>query len=393
MKMPIEQHREKIGQFNNKSQKYMTEDNLKRNLSSLADSFGHYPVGRGVWSPTGILYLLSVGQNLRISEANLPNRQRAVQETTAAFEVDTFVEARQQGNETSLHSLVSSSTAAPQRFTPFTPNHSSIPTNSTIVVALPSNSLIYLVEKAHQWSIGLHKMAHRIAQVENCTTTSEIFHQNPLGLWNGANHTQAHFKTICQTAITKSQTTNEERKSMPASIQKFSFKKQTIEKTTHRFTAEEEAKKMKTVFESTVEEFYQTKNRRTTEKTKKHGTPIPEAPIVDAFWGELTELFTTFFGKPENATYTEQPADTNGYSVMDHLVEWLTQTFSVNHSSYDTVDSKINQNSNIPLASVLPDQSQTQASMAEPAVKEVVAEAISPLWELTNKLAEKLVKG
>lgn len=388
--MPIEQHREKIGQFNNKSQKYMTEDNLKRNLSSLADSFGHYPVGRGVWSPTGILYLLSVGQNLRISEANLPNRQRAVQETTAAFEVDTFVEARQQGNETSLHSLVSSSTAAPQRFTPFTPNHSSIPTNSTIEVALPSNSLIYLVEKAHQWSIGLHKMAHRIAQVENCTTTSEIFHQNPLGLWNSANHTQAHFKTICQTAITKSQTTNEERKSMPASIQKFSFKKQTIEKTTHRFTAEEAAKKMKTVFESTVEEFYQTKNRRTKEKTKKHGTPIPEAPIVDAFWGELTELFTTFFGKPENATYTEQPADTNGYSVMDHLVEWLTQTFSVNHSSYDTMDSKINQNSNIPLASVLPDQSQTQASMAEPAVKEVVAEAISPLWELTNKLAEKL---
>lgn len=162
MKMPIEQHREKIGQFNNKSQKYMTEDNLKRNLSSLADSFGHYPVGRGVWSPTGILYLLSVGQNLRISEANLPNRQRAVQETTAAFEVDTFVEARQQGNETSLHSLVSSSTAAPQRFTPFTPNHSSIPTNSTIEVALPSNSLIYLVEKAH----------HRTAQngASNCAS-------------------------------------------------------------------------------------------------------------------------------------------------------------------------------------------------------------------------------
>ena len=105
--------------------------------------------------------------------------------------------------------------------------------------------------------------------------------------------------------------------------------------------------------------------------------------------GELTELFTTFFGKPENATYTEQPADTNGYSVMDHLVEWLTQTFSVNHSSYDTMDSKINQHSNIPLSVSLPDQSQTQASMAEPAVKEVVAEAISPLWELTNKLAEK----
>ena len=161
----------------------------------------------------------------RISEANLPNRQRAVQETTATFEVDTFVEARQQGNETSLHSLASSSTAAPQRFTPFTPNHSSIPTNSTIEVALPSNSLIYFSREgpsvehraAQKWRIELRKS-------KNCTTTSEIFHQNPLGLWNSANHTQAHFKTICQTAITKSQTTNEERKSMPASIQNFLLK-------------------------------------------------------------------------------------------------------------------------------------------------------------------------
>ncbi|MDA9461852.1 hypothetical protein B835_1779 [Enterococcus mundtii 3F] len=177
---------------------------------------------------------------------------------------------------------------------------------------------------------------------------------------------------------------------MPASIQKFSFKKQAVEKETRKFTAKEAAEKMKTVFESTVEEFYQTKNSKTTEKIKKQGTPIPETPIVDAFWGELTELFTTFFGKSENATYTEKTAETNGYSVMDHFVEWMTQTFSVNYSSYGTFDSQIKQSSNISLASVLPDQSQTQASMDEPDVKEVETGAMASLCELTNKLTEKL---
>lgn len=389
--MPIEQHRERIGQFTNKSQRYITDNEQRRNLNLLAQSFGHYPVGRGVWSSTGILYLLSIGQNLRISDTNLPNRQRAVQETTAAFEVDTFVGARQQGAEITLDSLLSSSTANPQRFIPIMVNNASIPTSSFIEAAVPSNPLIYLVEKAHQWSIGMHKMAHRMAQVENCTTTSEIFHQNPLGLWNSANHTQAHFKTICQTAITKSQTTNEERKDMPANIQKFSFKKQAIEKETRTFTAEEAAEKMKTVFESTVEEFYQTNNGRTTEKMKKQSIPIQETLVIDAFWGELTELFTTFFGKAENATYTEKPLDdANGYSAMAYFVEWMSQTFSVNYSTYDTVDSQINQNAHIPLASVLSDQTQTQASMKEPAVKEVEAGIMAPLRELTNKLTEKL---
>lgn len=155
--MPIEQHRERIGQFTNKSQRYITDNEQRRNLNLLAQSFGHYPVGRGVWSSTGILYLLSIGQNLRISDTNLPNRQRAVQETTAAFEVDTFVGARQQGAEITLDSLLSSSTANPQRFIPIMVNNAPIPTSSFIDAALR-------FESAHLFSRKGPSMEHWDAQ-------------------------------------------------------------------------------------------------------------------------------------------------------------------------------------------------------------------------------------
>ncbi|WP_206857352.1 QWxxN domain [Candidatus Enterococcus mangumiae] len=386
--MPIEEHRKKTGLFNSKSRKHLTQKEQQRRLHLLAQILGHYPVGRGIWTPAGMLYLLSIGQNFRIVDANLPNRQRAVQETKAAFEVDTFVEARQQGEEISVQSLASSSTANPRRFVQPLPQNTPRNMTQTIQAPLPSNPLIYLVEKAHQWSIGIHKMAYSISHLENCTTTSEVFHQNSLGLFNGANQTQAHFKTVCQIAVAKAQKKNEQPIKVPAGFQKFHFTHRQNKNSTHLFTAEEAAVKMRKMFQATMGDFDQPVNLTTINQARKQ-VDQQDTPIIEAFWNEMTELFTSFFSQPENTTFTEQQADKNGYSVMDHFFEWMGQTFSVNLDTYDSTDKQTNEHFNNPRVTTPFDPLTTESAADKPDITEIEPGALAKLLELGNRLSKK----
>lgn len=383
--MPIEEHRKNIGQFHNKAQKGNDQKNQQRQLNRTVQMFGHYPVAGQVWSPLGLLYILSIAQNVKPPQISLPNRQRAVQETKAAFEVDTFAEVRQLENQFKLHSFASSSTANPQRFLP------PIPSNTTgnplpVIEGGPSaNPLYYLADMAHRWSIGVHRIAHGIAQLENCTTTGEVSNQNPIGLLDRTNHTQTHFKTICQSAVAKAQETNEQPK-ISKNIQKFHFKQRSAESEAPYFTAKDAAEKLKTIFQATVDDYYPSWN----ETTKGQGA-TQESSMVSRYWEEMTDFFTLFFSEPENATFTKKQESIHGHSVMDYFFEWLSRTFSVNHDNATSANSQIKKEEPFHFIKGFSiDFEKTEASLEQPTFKEAESGLVTQLWALANKLVESL---
>ncbi len=93
--MPQTDFREKTGRFYNE----MNDENYspkatQEKLNFIADSIGQQPTREALLSPTGILYLLSILQNLELPSEGGPKQENAVQKTSAAFEANTVVQTR-----------------------------------------------------------------------------------------------------------------------------------------------------------------------------------------------------------------------------------------------------------------------------------------------------------
>lgn len=314
--MPGEDFNRKIGEFHNEFNK---KDDLKERdniVHDIVSKSGQTP--RDLLTPTGFLFMWSVLAGLRMPEER-PDQQRAVQDASAVLEVDTHVEIQQIGNQVRMPALKSSSTFNPKRMTlPLPTNTTQIKQSKPEVVSPLSD----LADAAHQFSIDVHKFAHGISDLIDCSTTEQAFHKKDYGLWENKNHTQIHFKTVCQNAIAESHTLNEARSHTTHSLQQFSFKKSTNANDPQQFNASNAAEKLKNFFQKTFEEKYQ-KNETTTD------VPIPENVTlsVHSFWDGLNEVFSSFFHQQEQTLDSRNHTD-GKYNILGHFTELLIETFS-----------------------------------------------------------------
>lgn len=314
--MPGEDFNRKIGEFHNEFNKKDDPKERQNTMYEIASKSGQTP--RDLLTPTGFLFMWSVLSGLRMPE-DYPNQQRAVQDAGAVLEVDTHVEIQQVGNQVRMPALKSSSTLNPKRMTP------PLPTNTTQLKQYKPefvSPLSNLADAAHQFSIDVHKFAHGISTLIDCTTSEQVSYKREYGLWENKNHTQIHFKTVCQNAIAESHTLNEARSHTTHSLQQFSFKKSTDANDPQQFNASNAAEKLKNLFQTTFEESYQ-KNETITDVS------IPEniTLSVNSFWDSLKEVFSTFFHQHEQVIDPKNPTDSK-YNILGHFTELLIQTFS-----------------------------------------------------------------
>lgn len=93
--MPQTDFREKTGRFYNEmNDENYSQKATQEKLNFIADSIGQQPTREALLSPTGILYLLSILQNLELPPEGGPKQENAVQKTSAAFEANTVVQTR-----------------------------------------------------------------------------------------------------------------------------------------------------------------------------------------------------------------------------------------------------------------------------------------------------------
>lgn len=275
---------------------------------------------KGFHSPLGFLYLLSVLGNFRLSDEVSPNLQQRGKGSSPAFEIDTFIEVRNQEEFLTVQSFVSTSTSNRVHF------QAEIGNNTIVGPIIEGNSnnppMIYLAEKTHQWSIHIHQAVHGISKLENCTTNSEFTYRLHWGLWEVPNHTQSHFKTICQRAIIKSQERLGQQTYRPIDIKKFYFKKTSTENNLPFSIGKDMTATLKTVFQFHMEDLYSSTNKSFSANAIEGAVSnVEEFPI-----GKI-DLFPIYFSGFLNNIFTEKQENANGYLVIDYYFPFFQQTF------------------------------------------------------------------
>ena len=263
--MPIEDHRKPIGTFNNKRYKNFNTKAEQRMVNYISNHSGKQPTREGLKTAVGMLYAFSLFQNFKLEE-EMPNKQRAVQEERAIFEMDTFVVTDDWINHRDevVHSLTSSSTFDGGKTSDV------LNKNSTYDGFEPKiNTSTPLAEAAHLWSLEVHKFVHGLVELENCTTTKKETIGRKWGLWEQPRKVQTHFKTICKVAIAKSQKINEKDKEHSPLLQQFYFKKIPPTNARDYFELKDIADKLKNVFEGFADESH---NDNITKKNETDNT-------------------------------------------------------------------------------------------------------------------------
>ncbi|WP_426288563.1 hypothetical protein [Enterococcus durans] len=160
-------------------------------LNFIADSIGQQPTREALLSPTGILYLLSILQNLELPPEGGPKQENAVQKTSAAFEANTVVQTRHEREKVRIDSFLSSSTVNTTRVNQPTPLNRTEKSDALQESSSGSSRRFYiLAEEVHNLSLELHKLAYGIKELSNCTTEKETFQL-------GGTIEKTHFNTIC----------------------------------------------------------------------------------------------------------------------------------------------------------------------------------------------------
>lgn len=318
--MIIENHRKRIGEFDYKRQKKYNQKAEQKRLSDTANGMGQTLTPKGLQSPLGFLYLLSILGNFRFADEMLPTFQRAVKEASAAFEVDTFVEVRDLGDFLTLHSFISSSSSNPLLFQSAVGNHTL--TSPVIEGNSYDVPLIYLAEKAHLWGISIHQIAYGISELANCTTKSEFTYRKQWGLWTNPNHTQVYFNTICQSAIVESQDRKSQRTYRAIDFQKFYFKKTSTESDMPFSDGEDRARTVKNVFQSHIGD-------SSLPITKAHLRNVTEGagPYVKDSSIGMIELFPSYFSEWLNRLSTENQENVKEYVGIDSFLALFKPIF------------------------------------------------------------------
>lgn len=286
--MPIEDHRKPIGTFNNKRYKNFNTKAEQRMVNYISNHSGKQPTREGLKTAVGMLYAFSLFQNFKLEE-EMPNKQRAVQEERAIFEMDTFVVTDDCINykDEVVHSLTSSSTFDGGKTSDV------LNKNSTYDGFEPKiNTSTPLAEAAHLWSLEVHKFVHGLVELENCTTTKKETIGRKWGLWEQPRKVQTHFKTICKVAIAKSQKINEKDKEHSPLLQQFYFKKIPPTNARDYFELKDIADKLKNVFEGFADESH---NDNITKKNETDNTNDNYFhDVTEDYWFYVVDSFRSF---------------------------------------------------------------------------------------------------
>lgn len=372
--MPIEDNRKPIGIFENKRHKNVNRKAEQRMVNYISDHTGKQPTRKGLKTAVGMLYAFSLFQNFKLEE-EMPNKQRAVQEDRAIFEMDTFVVTDEWINHKDevVHSLSSSSTFDARTIHGVSNNNR---TQSEFAPQINTSTL--LVEAAQLWSLAVHKFVHGIVELDDCTTTKTETIGRKAGLWEQPKNVQTHFKTMCKVATAKSQKINEQETEPSHAPQQFYFKK--IPPTNDRdyFEAKDIAEKLKNVFEGFVDE------TPSINPTKKNGTDNTNDPyfhgMTDDFWFYLADSFRSFIRNPLKPS-AERPEE----GTSRQFYKWLKDTFDGIPKTREPFGREQKKN---PLEH--PFSTHNLPPLNLPSSKEESEQLLTTIWQLTSRFTESI---
>lgn len=266
--MPQDDFRRESGLFNNKRNDEMNEKHAQQVLDFIASNSGHTLTEQGIRHPVGWLYTwMTLG-------AIVPPVDRLNQRSSppTAFEADTRIDLRSEGNQTSIHSFHSSSTVNPNLIhhrsqVPLIENippsfladpqiePTVNPTNNSSTQTLPfyphQNLELKadIAEVAHEFSLSIHKIAHDIEELMNCTLTKRATQMKKWIFW-GEEIEQTQLRTVCKVAVAKAKKENEERPRQRSQYRHFSFHRMTNNSTpeANQFKANEKLEKLREIF-------------------------------------------------------------------------------------------------------------------------------------------------
>lgn len=364
--MPQDDFRRESGLFNNKRNDEMNENHAQQVLNFIASNSGHTLTEQGIRHPVGWLYTwMTLG-------AIVPPVDRLNQRSspTTAFEADTRIDLRSEGNQTRIHSFHSSSTVIPNLIhrrsqVPLIENISSSfladpqieptinPTNNSFTQIRPfyphQNLELKpdIAEVAHEFSLSIHKIAHDIEELMNCTLTKRATQMKKWIFW-GEDIEQTQLRTVCKVAVAKAKKENGERPRQRSQYQHFSFHRMPNNSTpeANQFKANEKLEKLREIFQVAIEN-KQSQHGNTTDKKSQSTDKMSNE--TDYFLDGLTETFSQFFREYEHTNYTKEQAGANGGSVMAHFIDLLLRTFSVDYGKHGPDEPQTRKNMNLPM--------------------------------------------
>ncbi|OTP11176.1 hypothetical protein A5844_001310 [Enterococcus sp. 10A9_DIV0425] len=345
--------REAIGKENNKRNDKNKSGNDQAKLNYIANNTGQTLAPDSLLTLDGFLYLYSICQNARLVDP--PEQQPIIKKNAPAFEANTRIDMRRDGNQTRIHSFVSTSTINHERIqslnTPPTMPHQSTSIASPFISASPfftnqtfrnqttsTQEIIDVAKIAHELSISVHQKVHALYQLMNCTTTRRTDQVNTY-IVAGESVEQTSLKTICQDAVGQEKTQNNQEMKQESEILPFStdpMTDRTVQASSH-FSAEETAHKLSRTFQASFENKY-----NATINPTKH----VRNQVIETFWNDLTKLFYQFFSQHEHAAPIQEQKETNG-SLLSYFADWLLSSFSVNYGEQITTSAQSEKNLNV----------------------------------------------
>ncbi|THE14069.1 hypothetical protein E1H99_05260 [Enterococcus hirae] len=356
--------REAIGKENNKLNDKNKLGNDQRVLNNVSNISGQTLTPEGIKRPVGWLHTWGTLLTM-VPPLDFPDQQIVLKKTPPAFEVNTRIDVRREGNQTRIHSFVSTSTINRERFQSLkTPHTGSQPTSSVVLPFVSASSFfgnqtfyqptspstqqdVDVAKRGHELSVFVHQKVHEIYQLANCSTTRRSDQVNTY-IVAGESVEQTSFKTICQDAVGQAERQNNQEMKQERAIPSLSMDPMTDRtvQETPDFSAKEAARKLSKSFQAT----YENKQNATGDTTNVHNQ------MTEMFWNGLTELFYQFFYKHEHTASTQEQKEING-SLLSYFADWILSAFSVNYGEQIPNHRHSKNNPQIPMRTHLTDNS------------------------------------
>lgn len=373
--MPIEDYRKPIGIFENKRHKNVNRKAEQRMIDYISDHSGKQPTREGLKTAIGMLYAFSLFQNFKLEEER-PNKQRAVQEDRAIFEMDTFMVRGEWINHKDevVHSLSSSSTFDARILSGV------LSKNRTQSEFEPKiNTSTPLAEAVQLWSLEVHKFVHGIVELDNCTTIKTETIGRIWGLWEQSQNVQTHFKIMCKVAAAKSQKINKQGKEAPTHLQQFYFKKIPPTNDRDHFEVKDIAEKLKNVFADTRDK---SESDNTTEKIGTDNiTDNYFEGVTEDLWVYLADSFRSFV---RNYT-SNHSAERSGDKPSREFYEWMKGASDRIPKGHERIgrQQKMHHSTKHPFFS-------KNLLANNPLPKEELEQLLATIWQVTNRFAESV---
>ncbi|OTP10081.1 hypothetical protein A5844_001779, partial [Enterococcus sp. 10A9_DIV0425] len=396
--------REKIGKANNERNDKNKLGFDQARLNDIANNMGQTPAPDNLLTLEGVLFLSHIFRNVRLVDP--PEQQPVIKKNAPAFEATTRIDVRREGNQTRIHSFVSTSTINRGRIQSLNTNQTMSQPTIAIAPLFASTSSLFdnqtfgnqtsatdpqdvdIAKRAHELSVFFHQKVHDLYQLVNCTTTRRT-DQVKTWIVTGASVEQTRFTTVCQNAVGRAETQNNQGRKQENDLLPLSTDPMT-DRTVHGtppFSAEEAAQKLSKAFQASFE--------------NQHNATIDPPnhihnQVTETFWNGLTERLYQFFSQHKNMASTQEQA--HGGSWISHLVDLLLQTFSIDYGKQIPSNPLLDKNLNYLVKSpssnlaIQPKKKQpegTPKTVSEPVLGMIPEMVSEPVLEMTPETMMK----